>query len=581
MRVPAPHPAIAAAAIAIAACSAPPDTSRGDAPLIRDPIVPTFNNSAEILEGYNTLTDVMRQRCVEHEKTAECAANAPKTVSKDFRDLFKLEMVSSRKELSDKLAVSANISARYKVIEANAQMGFEKESKFTSNSITFLLRGETTYWTFLNSADYAPKLTEAARKLLDEETKPEVPTQFFVQCGNAYVRGVQKGAQFFLLMTITTDSHESRETLQAKLSGSANIRLGEVKAEIGAEMAKAMKEHNAKVTLSIQTNGFFYGGAPATNALLSNALGGEISRDMFEKLVGVHDAMLKSVNDDLCLARGLGYTQAKLEGATWTCVREGAPAVTGTTLVRLNLADYATARNLPAFTPAWSPLVTFERKLDQARKYIGILSRLEAAIATTYYDEIAPYRPANDAVRARHGLAPPVIRPVNEPFMKLADQDAAATYWAGRFMPPDGAAFDRAHSAAENCFRGVARADFGKCTCGQDPDPTDRCLAALDQYRLSWRELFEYRETGRILPLAAYSPKVPKTHAEGIAFCAARPGATMISYDQARRSAIAVAGSDFGQRGHSVWFQGALAPAFPRCPLPEWTPEEKGIWVAP
>jgi len=549
--------------------------------------VRTFNPEMPLMIGYNSLTDAQLGACVRTVKAENCAEDAPRAETSGFSDAFELSLVTSRRELKSKLGVEANLSARYKVVEVSASVNIEKESEFTSNSLTFLLKGESSYWTTLNRTDYRPELTAEARKLLDEENKPDLPSQFFVQCGNSWTSGYQRGAQFYVLITFTTSNKASRDSLEAKIKAELKLPVVGGKIEGGVAMANAAREFGAQLSIKVRADGFQWGAAEATNQIIADALGGELNKDTFKKFVEIHDAMVQSINNDRCIDRG--FSRAKKVPTGWECVNDAPSPGKASHVLRINISDYGTVGNLPRFDNTWKPLINYQTKVDQATRYIAQLGALEDGILAAYYDEITPYLPVNDFAHARYGLAPPQIVPSNDPLFRLSDQDRVVNLWADRFKPPGGGTFARVHTAGKSCWAGVTNAEFDGCTCAGKADPTDRCLASLDAYRLSWNDLFEYRERGRVLPLQVFGPSDAKTYTEAETACDTGielPDKTLlrgqlISYDEARRAGLYVANHRFGQLRNSIWYQNPPAATGKQCPQPSYSPADAARYIRP
>jgi len=571
--------AVAAITAGLVGCASDHVATTTD-PLFQGTGLLTFNPDMALGQGYSTVTDAQHATCLKMvKKDPDCDKVLPKATTSGLDDNFQLDLVTSRKELQSKLGIDANLSVRYKVVEVSASVNIEKESEFTSNTITFLLKGETSYWTNVNQTDYSPELTDKARELLDEEDKPEIPSQFFVKCGDSWTTGYQRGAQFFVLLTITTSNQATRDSLEAKLKAEIGLPVVGGKVEVGVKMANAVKEANATISLKVRAHGFQWTNVAATNAVIEAALSGQIGGDTFKKFIDIHTAMQQSVNNDRCI--DMGWKRAELTDNTWKCVDDGQTPGKSSHLLRLNVSQYTTVENVPKFDDTWKPFVTYQKKVDQAKQYIAQLAGLEDSLLATYYDEIKPYLPAGDITRSMYGLVPPQILPSNNPFMKLGDQDRNVSAWGDKFKPPGGSAVRRVHLAGENCWAGVTRAEFDGCTCpGKVSDLTDRCLSSLDAYRLSWNDLFMYRETGRVLPLRVTSPHRTVSYATGLQQCVDMKE-TMISYPEILRSALVVANTQYGQNKNTTWYQNPEAGAPAACPRSWFTAAEQARFIRP
>lgn len=548
----------------------------------------TFNPEVPVPGAYNTLTDAAGTSCVRLVKGEDCGENPPRTKTSGFSDSFDLDIVTSRSELKNKLNVNANLSVRYKVVEASASVNIEKEAEFTSNSITFLLKGETSYWNTVDENVYTPTLTDAARGFLDEENKPQIPAQFFRSCGDSWINGAQRGAQFLVLIKFTASSAASRDALEAKLKAEVKLPVVGANVEAGVSMLNAAKQFGARATIKVRADGFSWDGTDAAREILRVAQGNELTEDTFAKFLEVRTAMQQAIHNDLCTDSG--FKRAKKDGQNWVCEAEGVRAPTLSHVLRVAVKDYNSVANLPAFNADWEPLVTYQQKLVQAAKYIALLGQLEDRVQATYYDELTPYGGGNVAARARYGLAPPQIRPRNEPAVRLTDQDTKVNFWAGRFRPPAGVSFNRVHAAGKNCWQGVTNANFDGCTCpGRVVDLTDRCLATLDAYRMTWNDLFEYSETGRVLPIEVFGPSDTQTYDAATTTC--RNGieladktklqGSMIGIDQARRAALYLASPTFKDARHAAWYANPALGTDLACPRSGYSAADARTYTRP
>jgi hypothetical protein len=574
----------------LAACAGNSDHTATDSQkLIGGTGLLTANTSMPIGTGYTTGTDEKRNRCVTLKRAATCGDKVPEYKVGAEEGKFEFELVSSRKELKDKLGVDANVSIRYKLIEGSGALNVEQESEFTASTITFVLRGEESYWTDINDG-FQPELTEEAFKKLNKPTQP-IPEQFFQSCGDGWVEGFQNTAQLTAILTIEAGSKANRDSISGKISGKLDAGVMKIEGGAALNVVNIAKASNARVTLKAVARGFNWLGHPINNKLIADAIAGDVKPETLTKLADLHGVMQESIANDRCFDQKFKRAVKKPGvGAdappTWECSNEGADSLGKFAIVsRLHVNDYAAVNHLPDFTEEWNPLRDYPLALADAKGYIASLQFLEDALYTVFLDEIRPYQRAVAERRKEFGLAPPLLAPPVAVPATLEELNKRVDEAAGVFAPPGGRAFERVRSARLTCLNGISLARFTGC---KRPDGTpasvgNRWIAALEPYRESWHDLFNYRERFRVLPLQLEVDAALKTYDDAFAACAGKPGVPRMILDgEIDRATLRIAGANAGRRHNSAWYQPTdLSRPERRCPRAYYTVEQKRTFVKP
>ncbi len=147
---------------------------------------------------------------------------------------FKLQRVESTEELETHLGISAEASGGVGLFSASARFDFARDCKVRTTSLVLLITA-TEQFGFEQIDD--PRLSPEAGELVDD------PALFSERYGDSFVRGIEKGGQFFGVLRIDTRSEESRESVDAELQGS----YGAFSADVSSNLSSVARKHNAGI----------------------------------------------------------------------------------------------------------------------------------------------------------------------------------------------------------------------------------------------------------------------------------------------------------------------------------------------
>jgi hypothetical protein len=147
---------------------------------------------------------------------------------------FKLQRVESTEELETHLGISAEASGGVGLFSASARFDFARDCKVRATSLVLLVTA-TEQFGFEQIDE--PRLAPDAGDLVDDSTL------FAERYGDSFVRGIEKGGQFFGVLRIDTRSEESRQQVNTELQGS----YGAFSADVNATLSSVARKYNAGI----------------------------------------------------------------------------------------------------------------------------------------------------------------------------------------------------------------------------------------------------------------------------------------------------------------------------------------------
>jgi hypothetical protein len=161
--------------------------------------------------------------------------------------VFHLSRIQTTEELENHLNISADASGGIGMFSASARFDFARDCKVQTSSLVLLIYAtETLAWKQINDPVLS-SIADAAQHDLDA---------FAARFGDAFVRGMWTGGQFFGVIRIDTRSEESRQNIEMALGGSYGVFSGEAHTKL-VDAAK-------KETASIYVDAYWEGGLVTT-----------------------------------------------------------------------------------------------------------------------------------------------------------------------------------------------------------------------------------------------------------------------------------------------------------------------------
>jgi hypothetical protein len=160
---------------------------------------------------------------------------------------YNLLLINSMEELYSSLGMSIEASGHYGLFKASGKAQYANESKFNSQS-TFLLARCVVQNAFMQAEE--PQIKPEAADLIVKNEK-----KFQDRYGDGFVRGMQTGGEFFVVISITSGSKEEQTTVAASLQAQYGGRAagGKVKAEGQGETASTTS--NSEIRISTYQRG--------------------------------------------------------------------------------------------------------------------------------------------------------------------------------------------------------------------------------------------------------------------------------------------------------------------------------------
>ena len=155
----------------------------------------------------------LKDRCVQLGQTQIFDEDTRSTI-------YHLELINSKKELYDKISMSASVSGSYGVFSAGAKTSFVKERKWETNSNYILVRAVrfTKKQSFANDQIL---LTDAAKKVMLSSR-----TTFADSCGTSFVHNLHLGGEIYGVIEIKAKSYAEKQSIRSSLNASGSFTGG-------------------------------------------------------------------------------------------------------------------------------------------------------------------------------------------------------------------------------------------------------------------------------------------------------------------------------------------------------------------
>jgi hypothetical protein len=185
--------------------------------------------------GVNTASGKARGRGVQGERSAvEGAAGGSGG--------FQLSRVQSTSQLEDHLGISVEASGGVGLFSASARFGFARDCKVQQTSLVLLIKCTEQFgFEQLDEPALNDKATESAGN----------PALFGERYGDAFVRGMETGSQFFGVIRVDTKTEDSRQKIDVAVGGS----YAAFSAEGSTNLSSHMKSEEASADVYVYYEG--------------------------------------------------------------------------------------------------------------------------------------------------------------------------------------------------------------------------------------------------------------------------------------------------------------------------------------
>ncbi len=137
---------------------------------------------------------------------------------------YSLSLVKNKKELFDRLGISASLSARGLFWGANAGVDYFSEHRFHSDSITWMLTGKSEYGRFIIQN---PRLTQIAQNLLNQGEHD----LFAKQCGTEFIKQERRSVLIATIFSMENINSQDIKRLETHFSASFSAGFFEASAQ--------------------------------------------------------------------------------------------------------------------------------------------------------------------------------------------------------------------------------------------------------------------------------------------------------------------------------------------------------------
>jgi hypothetical protein len=159
---------------------------------------------------------------------------------------YDLVQINSMEELYSSIGMSVEASGRYGLFNASAKAKYANESKFNSQS-TFLMARCVVMNAFTQIED--PQIKDEAISLFQNEEK------FRDRYGDGYVRGMQTGGEFFVLISITSSAKEEQQSIAADIKATYGTKFSKVEGEASLKAETESKISKSEIRVSTYQRG--------------------------------------------------------------------------------------------------------------------------------------------------------------------------------------------------------------------------------------------------------------------------------------------------------------------------------------
>jgi len=464
-----------------------------------------------LFDGYNTLFDLRRTRCVQ-----PVEQRGP-IVGQAFQQTT-IKVVRSDVELARELGMDTSFALKAPVASAQGSASLLRSFKGSTSNLNYLVQAVQSY-TVHNNAPFA--LTDEANALLRER-----PNDFLVRCGDRFVTGVVYQAKIDALITFETQSEESAHSLQGSISGGAPAGVVHLDGSIKAKLSDASKRSGVSTSVSVTAQGFDITGNEALVGL-GGALEEKLTR--IDAVAGQMGASLRADRD----RDGQAFAN--------NTMRSAVPA-------GVQLTRYGDATNAPTGLDMSEPFKKNHELLRRTEKFLRSFGQLRLKMEHAYRYEIRPFQEAGPEMQAAFNLMGPAA-----PKRFSSELRPIASLWADRFRTDDGLNVGtetaKIQEMISRCVDNAKLGDFSDCQPGKDP-------LSLPEYQEGARAISEYLDTGRIVKMRAFvlDAATERSHAYARGACQNVDGweNRLPTADEAARIAPLVAGWGGGAT-KSIW----------------------------
>lgn len=191
-----------------------------------------FRGSATLGRGVNTLTGEIVGKALKV-NTKEQATTGQEAV-------YDVQIIETHDALMQSLGLSVEASGRYGLFSAEGKFSLAEKSSFNAQS-TFVVASCRVQNAF-EQVDQVEILPEA-RTLLEQ------PDKFKTAFGTSFVRGLQTGGEFYIVLQTTSTSQETQSSLSTSFHSDCQALIASGKFQASYTQATASSSSETKVSI--------------------------------------------------------------------------------------------------------------------------------------------------------------------------------------------------------------------------------------------------------------------------------------------------------------------------------------------
>ncbi len=412
-------------------------------------IVPTLDDSANLLGGYNSVFDRSLPSCLEASNNG-----APYSVG-NLEEKYEIKLVTNRNELSKDLNINVGLGLHLPKIELLPTFALSNQIKNTKTSVSFVFAAMQAY----NVTN--KRGVELSYDAIDAADKS--PTAFLKKCGNAYVHGLRYQADLIVLIRFDTISEEKTDEITAGLSGSG--ASGVIDGNVQTTLKNFARTEGVSASVSVASTGFIASGN--SDEATFQTLGTSLDDSTFARIDQLRDAMARSIRNDQCRD---GNEGADCSGST-------APGYDKNTLRSARLASIVT-RTYESTTDQvdFSTFKANTTTLKNTETFLRDVAKIGESMATARDLDIAPVLAAKKELLPRFNVQ-------GAPKTTTADVLAYAKKYRDAFSGEEGSVLYDLRNISEECASYGLGGDYDRCTMAGVADDIRTPKATLETYK--------------------------------------------------------------------------------------------------
>lgn len=400
--------------------------------------------SLSLLDGYNKVLQIGRQKCVEAIDPKQPVYNVG-----NFSEEQTIQFISTKADLTRNFNLKLdNLEASIGTVGVGAKFDLVNNYKKNDTSNYLLITTKKNYRVDMLDNRNLRLTGNGVRLLEDFET-----STYLSKCGTHYISGVEYEAAFYLLIRISASSLDKTNKVAAGLSAKGiSFEPVTLSADISGGLENLVSDTEISTQLYTAAEGFI---VPTD---LLKAFQKTFDEDTFNALANIGEKMKLSIENDLCQdtgREGVVCSDGLAAQGYFANVTQRKAKPSG-----FFFKDYSTLSNAPVFKEEINPYFQMNQKMELINKYLTTYQTLADKIEAVYWEELLPVletaTPFNYSIYTKDDNAISGIT--------LDDVNEQAYNWAKRFNPESTSSLTALKEQLNQCKLGATYGNYQPCS---------------------------------------------------------------------------------------------------------------------